>query len=394
MMRAATCALLLLLCGCGARTAEPVCVLDPAAMPESWRPSGARQKTLSTAPWSAEESKDALHAIDRGMAELTGFFAYRPAAIAALRDDAVEAFIDLSYAAANTPALRSAAREQALRMLTLLMAPYLAQAPEQIACSEARQVLSYTNYARDLLPPGDARMPAMVARTNAAWRACGSLAAAMGYDYRARIASPKTTTNEAWDLTMWTITLIDARLVPGLELSAEAREMPAAAWHYLAQYPLVGARGYPEREQSQAFYDTAYLATHIAYIPTGYGRHPISVADAPAVHAFLRENFYAVLEMGELDLVAEFADLFRQYGCGEANDLQLRDGARYILKLFHAAGDSFMARREPWERDVVPAYTAIHKPWTGMAGLRVRVPEPPAPGTYGGIFRQEVGQAR
>jgi len=117
-------------------------------MPESWRPSGARQKTLSTAPWSAEESKDALHAINRGMAELTGFFAYRPAAIAVLRDDAVEAFIDLSYAAGNTQMLRSAAREQALRMLTPLMGPYLAPAPDQIACSESRQMLSYTNYAR------------------------------------------------------------------------------------------------------------------------------------------------------------------------------------------------------------------------------------------------------
>src|SRR5262249_26768560 len=202
-----------------AKAPGPPCTPEPAAMPESGRPSGARQKTLSTALWSAEESKDALHAIDRGMAELTGFFAYRPAAIALLRDDAIEAFVDLSYAAGNTPALRSAAREQALRMVTPLIAPYLAQAPQALPCGEARQLLSYTNYARDLLPPGDARMPDMVARTNAAWRACGSLAAAMGYDYRARIANPKTTTNEAWDLTMWTITLIDARLVPGLELS-------------------------------------------------------------------------------------------------------------------------------------------------------------------------------
>src|SRR5579871_146372 len=99
-IRATSCVLLLaLLSSCSVKGPAPLCILDPAAMPESWRPSGARQKTLSTAPWSAEESKDALHAINRGMAELTGFFAYRPAAIAVLRDDAVEAFIDLSYAA-------------------------------------------------------------------------------------------------------------------------------------------------------------------------------------------------------------------------------------------------------------------------------------------------------
>jgi hypothetical protein len=147
-IRATACILLLLLCGCGAKSPEPPCVLDPAAMPESWRPSGARQKSLSTAPWSAEETKDALHALDRGMNELPGFFAFRPAAITVLKTDAVEAFIDFSYAAGNMPTLRSAAREQALRILAVLIAPHVTQAPEQIACREFRTLLSHTNYAR------------------------------------------------------------------------------------------------------------------------------------------------------------------------------------------------------------------------------------------------------
>jgi hypothetical protein len=44
---------------------------------------------------------------------------------------------------------------------------------------------------------------------------------------------------------------------------------------------MAGARTYPDGARNEMFYDTAYLARHIAYIPTGYGRHPICIADAP-----------------------------------------------------------------------------------------------------------------
>ncbi len=118
------------------------------------------------------------------------------------------------------------------------------------------------------------------------------------------------------------------------------------------------------------------------------------MGDAPALYRFLRENFYAVLERGELDLVAEFVDLFRQYGCTEDNDLQVRDGTRYLLKLFHGAGDHWMAYREPDEPTKTSDYDAIHKAWTGMSGVRVRVPEPAEPGTYGGIIRGWMGYPR
>jgi hypothetical protein len=91
--------------------------------------------------------------------------------------------------------------------------------------------------------------------------------------------------------------------------------------------------------------------------------------------------------MGELDMTAEFVDLFRQYGCTEDNDLQLRDGTRYLLKLFHSAGGSWIAYREPHEPATIGDYNAVHKAWTGMSGVRARLPEAAAPGTYGGIVR-------
>jgi hypothetical protein len=377
----------------GNKNAEPLCVIAPAAMPESWRPFGEVHKSLSAAPWSAEEMKDAAYAVRRGLDELSDFFASRPAAVLSLADDAVEPFVDASYAAANMPVLQTAARAQARTILRPLLAPYLGRRTNSATCDEFSSLLTLTIYSHGLLPAKDKRTAVMVALTNAAFHVCGSLPAAMAYDYQQKLAAENLSTDAVWDLVMWSITLTDAQLVPGLELPSDARDLPAMLWHFLAHYPLLAARAYPEGAQDSRFYDTAYLATHIAYIPTGYGRHPIYVTDAPALYDFLRENFYAVLEMGELDLVAEFVDLFRQYGCTEKNDLQLRDGTRYLLRLFHAAGDHWMAYRRPHEPAQTTDYDTIHKAWTGMAGVRVRIPEPAKAGTYGGIVRGWLGRS-
>jgi hypothetical protein len=177
-------------------------------------------------------------------------------------------------------------------------------------------------------------------------------------------------------------------LVPGLELPAEARDFPPTLWRFLESYPLVGASAYRDGAWNEKFIDTAYLATHIAYIPTGNHRYPIYVEDSPRLYKFHRENFYAVLEMGELDLVAEFVDSLRQYGCTEENDLQVRDGTRYLLNIFHAGGDRWMTYREQDETDEdVDDYDLVHKAWTGILGVRARVIEPAEPGTYGGVVR-------
>jgi hypothetical protein len=393
-MRRSAILLLVLVCGCGTKPSEPLCALDPASLPETWRPAGSVQASVSAAPWSADEGQDAAFAVKRGLDEMTAFFAEHPAAIEELKDDAVEPFIDVSYAASNTPELRREARDQASRILSRLLAPYLGRDPASATCADFSPLLDFTIYANALLELGDPRVPMMVTLTNAAFRSCGSLTAAMGYDYRHTLANEHAPTNDVWDLVLWSVTFTNAQLVPGLELAPEAKELPPALWRFLANYPLKGARGYEDGAANQAFNDTAYLVTHIAYIPTGYGRHPIHVADAPALYRFLRENFYAVLEAGSLDLVAEFVDLFRQYGCNEQNDLQLRDGTRYLLKLFHEAGDRWMAHRDKDETTEPSDYDLVHKPWTGLSGVRVRVPEPPAPGTYGAVVRRWLGNPK
>lgn len=95
------------------------------------------------------------------------------------------------------------------------------------------------------------------------------------------------------------------------------------------------------------------------------------------------------MEYGMLDLVAEFIDIFRQYGCTEANDYQLRHGTRFVLSLYKKAGRSWIAHGKSDTSD----YNNIHKPWTGISGVEPRMFEPVVPGSYGYAFQQAMAKA-
>ncbi|MGF7210322.1 hypothetical protein GGE65_004929 [Skermanella aerolata] len=378
-----------------AGTPEPLCVLSPAAMPKSWQPWGETQKGLSAAPWSASESEDAKYAIKKGLDEIIDLYSQRPTAVAALWEDAVGSLIEVTYSGANTPDIEVAAREAARRNLTMLIEPILQKISQSASCDDYEKLLPLTIYAYNHYQGSDSRKQQMVLLTNSSYRDCKSLKEAMDIDYKRLLASKKASTEDVFDMVIWSLLFIEAQLVPGLELPAEAREFPPKLWRFLESYPLVGASAYRDGAWNEKFIDTAYLATHIAYIPTGNHRYPIYVEDAPRLYKFHRENFYAVLEMGELDLVAEFVDSLRQYGCSEENDLQVRDGTRYLLNIFHAGGDRWMAYREQDETDEdIDDYDLVHKAWTGILGVRARAIEPAEPGTYGGVVRRWLTHPR
>ncbi|MCA8958754.1 MAG: hypothetical protein KDC87_21940, partial [Planctomycetes bacterium] len=366
----------------------PCCALHLAEMPPTWRPTPAELARSSDRPWTRAEAADARRAVERGFDEMVAWLAAHPRETEALGNDAVEAVLDVSYAAGHMPELRRRAREVARRLLEPLVARLLAPGANAQDDADFATLLPLAVYAHQLFGHTDPRSIALVRRSNAALAASGSLAAALDCDPNAVLENPRAANDDVYDLVMWAISLTEAQVVPGLSLPFGSRALMPRLWRYLARYPLIGAREYAEGANDETFYDTAYLATHIGYIPTGYGRHALHVADAPWLYRFLRENFYPVLAMGELDLLAEFVDLLRQYGCDETNDRQVRDGSRYLLRVFHAAGQSFMAHRESYETGAVEPYDLIHKAWTGIAGLRTREVESPGPGTYGSVFRR------
>jgi hypothetical protein len=387
--------LLLMISHSLAETPEPLCVLSPAAMPKSWQPWGETQKGLSASPWSASESEDAKYAIKEGLDEIIDLYSQRPTAVAALWEDAVGSLIEVTYSGANTLDIEVAAREAARRNLTMLIEPILQKGSQLVSCDDYEKLLPLTIYAYNHYQGNDSRKEQMVSLTNSSYRDCKSLKEAMDIDYKRLLASKKSSTEDVFDMVIWSLLFIEAQLVPGLELPAEAREFPPRLWRFLQSYPLVGASAYRDGAWNEKFIDTAYLATHIAYIPTGNHRYPIYVEDAPRLYKFHRENFYAVLEMGELDLVAEFVDSLRQYGCTEENDLQVRDGTRYLLNIFHAGGDRWMTYREQDETDEdIDDYDLVHKAWTGILGVRARAIEPAEPGTYGGVVRSWLAHPR
>jgi hypothetical protein len=427
--------LLLLCCSCGiAPPVEiaptlfpqdmPPCGMTLEEMPPTWHPTGRVHQWLNQEPWSTAEAQDASRAAHKALDELIVFFETHPTSVHTLDVNAVQCFLDFSYAASNMPELRIRALTAARKNLAELLIPYLQRDPSSATCDEFLDLLDYTAYSGGAYPAGDERLSKMVSLTNAAAADCGSLQAALDYDYhrtldiehfysnqfrdlvlwstiqivtgrdfRRILDADREHIEELFDLVLWSVTITDARRLPGLQLPDGARELMPKLWHFLSRYPFVDAQVYFRKTHDHTFYDTAYLATHIGYVPTGFGRHPIHVEDAPWLFRFLRENFYAVLDMGELDMIAEFIDLFRQYGCTEKNDRQVRDGTRYLLRLYHASGDSWIAyRRSPAENP--NDYDLIHKPWTGGGGVRARIMEPPVEGTYGSIFRRAFNRSR
>lgn len=386
---------LVLSCSYAPAWPDPLCVLDPAQMPESWRPSAEVQKSLNPAPWSQSEAKDADHAIESGLNEMISYFKQKPSAVPSLWDDSIEALIQVTHSGANKPEFDAKVRYAARDNLTALITPYLTRDAESAKCDEFERLLPLAIFAHRLYPAKDTRTGAVTKRSNAAYRDCGSLEAATGYDLQEVLAEKQAHPKDLLELHIWCLWFIEAELYPDIELPVETRDYGPALWTYFQTYRLTGASEFEDGARDEEFIEIADLAPHIAHIPTGTHRFPLYMEDSPGLYRFHRENFYPVLQLGELDLFASFVDTLRQYGCTAENDVQVRDGARYLLKAFHDSNDRWMNYRRDGETDAdLNDYNLIHYPWTGVLGLRVRQVEQPKPGTYGGIVRRWLQQPR
>jgi hypothetical protein len=386
-----------------AETPDQLCMLDPDKMPASWRPSPEVKKTLNSVPWSEAEAKDAEYAKRAAVEEMIDYFERRPFVVRNLWDDSIEALIQVTYASANDPAFDVKVREAALDNLTTLIDDHLANDALTVQCDDFADLLPLAIFSHNLHPAGDRDTEVITKRTNDAYRACGSLAAATGNVMQKALADEAassrasegsgTETSDAienlFNLTLWSIWLTEAQRLPAIELPAEAAAFTPAAWKYFQTYRLTGAEAFAEGAGNRRFRTIADLAIHIAHIPTGVHRFPLYVEDSPALYRFHRENFYPVMQSGDFDLLASFVDSLRQYGCTAENDMQVRDGTRHLLKAFHDDGDRWINSRDESEENASEShYDKIHRPWTAMLGLRDRKPLQPDPGTYGGIIRR------
>lgn len=378
-----------------------VCMLDPAEMPMSWRPPPELQKSFDLAPWSEAEARDAEYAKEKGVEEMIALFREKPSAVEKLLDDSVAALLQVTYASANRPEFDAKVRKAARKNLTALITPYLGDNPESAECGDFQYLLPLAIYAHRLYPANDTRTKAITEHTNAAYRDCGSLDTAtenilrkVRFDNQEPLAYIDHL-EDLFDLYYWTLLFIEAELYPDIKLPSQARTFPQAAWKYFETFPLPGVSEFKNGIKDEGFITLADLATHIAHIPSGLHRFPIYVEDKPDLYRFLRENFYPVLASGDRDLFAMFVDTLRQYGCTPENDIQVRDGTRHLLEDFHKHDDKWMNYSTPRKTFTDPIeYVHIHHAWTAVLGIRDRKPEPPEPGTYGGVVRRWLPHPR
>jgi len=386
---------LVLSSGCLAESPDPLCVLDPAQMPIGWRPSAELQKSLNPAPWSPNEAKDAKSAIESGLDEMIGYFKQKPSAVQNLWDDSIRALIQVTYSSANKPEFDAKIRDAARNNLTALITPYLNRNPDWAICDEFEHLLPLAILVHRFYSANNTRTVVVTKRTNAAYRACGSLEAAMENDLQEILADKEARPEDLFELYIWCLLFIEAELYPDIELPAETRKFGPVLWKYFETYRLAGASQFENGARDEKFIKIADLAHHMAHIPSGAHRFPLYMEDKPDLYRFHRENFYLVLQSGDLDLSASFVDTLRQYGCSAENDVQVRDGTRYLLKVFHDHNDRWMDYRRDGESNAdLDDYDLIHHPWKAALGLRVRQQEQPNPGTYGGIVRRWLPHPR
>jgi hypothetical protein len=380
-----------------AQSSVPLCVSDPARMPESWRPPEEMRNLPNTAPWTESEAKDAEYAIKTGVNEMITYFDRKPSAILSLGDDSIEALIQVTYSSVNPPKLDAKVRDASRKNLKVLISNHLKRRPssKSVSCDDFEQLLPLSIFAHRLYSADNSRTQEITRRVNAAYLECDSLEDATGHDYRKLLKKDHASPARLLELYIWASWFIEAELFPDIVLPEESRAYAPALWNYLKNYELPDAQDFPEGAWDDDFIAIADLAPHIAHIPTGTHRFPLYVEDFPSLYRWHRENFYEVLQVSELDLFASVVDTLRQYGCTPENDLQVRDGTRYLLKIFHRGNDSWMDYRQEGETDEsIDDYGLVHYPWTSILGVRERQLEEPKSGNIGGLVRRWIPPPR
>lgn len=189
----------------------------------------------------------------------------------------------------------------------------------------------------------------------------------------------------------WISVAIDiVNVMTVMDLDEEFDEFIARLWDYLKHYELPLATQSEEGMDDPVVNAKANMAVHVAYLSTGYGRHEQVVSDMPSFVEYMRRNFYAVLAHDRLELVAEFVDVLRQYGCNEQNDMQVRHGSRYLLQMYLENKRQWMPLI-PSEHDI----DMVMYPWTAISGLERRAFESADErGSYGAAFKAALKRGK
>jgi len=381
-----------------------ICINDPNLMPLSWRaPEDRLPFEDDGSPWTEEEEELAKEAADKGLDELISFFdEVDDDRIRRLGTDAINSIFDYVIGSGNMPVFHQRALNAAIRVLRI-SSKYFA-GPDASGssrdCESMYNKFKLSGYANRLHqedPENEGLKKLrdeLVTNLNLSIHECdNSLDDIMENDeetWREALQDKERGESDVYSWAMWAIAITECLIIKDLRLPEDAPDFVADVWRYFKNYELPDyERGF--EDERGTWVQLAYLATHLQFVPTGYGRHYCYMKDAPHLYHFYRNNFFVAYRRGGHDLVAEFIDMLATYGCTPKNDIQVRHGVRYVLSMYKEAGHSFVKHRERWEDRVLNDYSRIHKPWTGIASVMLQgCFEPELPGSYGHAFRQTL----
>lgn len=172
-------------------------------------------------------------------------------------------------------------------------------------------------------------------------------------------ALPLRNEDELFDL------LIDAYIVEKLEIAFPRRF--SIDFHLPDILPFLLERGFVSHEEDPTtFEDHVFLATHIAYVLSDYGRIRLRESDFPELYDWLWAAFPGALERDDIEVVAEIVDVARSLGRTERDDPMVRKGTRMLLAARNPDGSW-----SDWRRASDP-YDATHETWCAVMALRER----------------------
>jgi hypothetical protein len=111
-----------------------------------------------------------------------------------------------------------------------------------------------------------------------------------------------------------------------------------------------------------------FLATHLGFIASGFGRYVIRENELPLVFGYVRRHFSEALLSGDEELVAEFTNMLKLLGCDEEDDGDILAGTRFLLKTQLPDG-SWGKRRPETVRNLAETYDVLHHTWTAASAL-------------------------
>jgi len=268
--------------------------------------------------------------------------------LACIGEDAVEIFLEVGTSA-PTASVRQRCLVVARRYATKLLPHYLEEGALQNHLNlEAAWALVARSDELHL------QMDDLVARLADRMHSLGTFSEE--YD----VAASDVTTVGDLDLTM---VVVDAYLLEKLRLShpeipsiLRLRELLA-----LLDDPTLWQRATKNEEIRE---ELGYVATHAYFALNDYGRLRVRPGEAPVVWTFMQKELPEAIAQDELELVAEFLDVFHSAGLSESRDEEMCKAARLLLESQNPDGS--------WGTEGDDCYDTIHPTWTAVDALRAR----------------------